>query len=74
MEASGVSTYDIFGDTGVDINTKIEQKIFELERTDFFTVTQQLELFNFGWMSKKGIYFSGGVYQSLISLPIFLGI
>ncbi len=38
--ASGVSTFDIFGDTGEDINTKIRTKIFEMKNTDFFTATQ----------------------------------
>jgi len=61
--SSGVSAYDIFQDTDGDINTRIRDKIFELKNTDFFTATEQLDIFNFGWKNKKGIYFSGGVYQ-----------
>ena len=61
--SSGVSAYDIFQDSGGDINTRIRNKIFELENTDFFTATQQLEILNFGWKNKKDFYFSGGVYQ-----------
>ncbi|MCB0456951.1 MAG: DUF5723 family protein [Flavobacteriaceae bacterium] len=69
--SSGVSVYDIFGDTGEDINAKIEQKIFEMKNTDFFTVTQQLELINFGWRSQKDIYFSGGMYQEFDFITYF---
>jgi len=61
--SSGVSVYDIFQESSVDINTRISNKIFELENTDFFTATQQLELLNIGWKNKKGYYFSGGIYQ-----------
>lgn len=61
--SSGVSVYDIFGKSNVDINTRIRNKIFDMKNTDFFTVTQQLDLFNFGWRSAKDIYFSGGIYQ-----------
>lgn len=63
--SSGVTIYDIFGDTGEDINSKIERKIFEMSDRDFFTATEQLELFSFGWRSKKGVYFSGGIFQEL---------
>ena len=61
--SSGVSVYDIFQESSVDINTRISNKIFELKNTDFFTATQQLELLNFGWKNKKNYYFSGGIYQ-----------
>ena len=61
--ASGLSTYDIFGNSNVDINTRIRNKIFEMKNTDFFTLTQQLNLIDFGWRSKSDIYFSGGIYQ-----------
>ena len=61
--SSGVSVYDIFQESSLDINTRISNKIFELENTDFFTATQQLEILNFGWKNKKNYYFSGGIYQ-----------
>ena len=61
--SSGVSVYDIFQESSVDINTRISNKIFELENTDFFTATQQLEILNVGWKNKKDYYFSGGIYQ-----------
>lgn len=64
--SSGVSVYDIFQDSGGDINQRIRNKIFELKNTDFFTATEQLEIFNFGWKNtNKEIYFSGGIYQEL---------
>lgn len=69
--ASGVSTFDIFGKSSVDINTRIRNKIFEMTEKDFFTVTQQLEILNFGWRSFKDIYFSGGFYQELDLISYF---
>ncbi|MGJ8666827.1 MAG: DUF5723 family protein [Patiriisocius sp.] len=69
--SSGVSVFDIFGEDGRDINDKIREKIFELDNKDFFTVSQQLELFNFGWRSKNDTYFSGGIYQELDVIAYF---
>lgn len=69
--ASGVSVFDIFGESDLDINTKIRNKIFELDATDFFTVTQQLELLSFGWKNKNEIYFSGGMYEELDFITYF---
>jgi hypothetical protein len=60
---TGVTVFDIFGATGENINEKIRRTVFSLENTDFFSATQQLEIINFGWRSKKNIYFSGGVYE-----------
>ena len=51
--SSGVSAYDIFQKSSVDINTRIINKISELNDRDFFTTTQQLEILNFGWKNKK---------------------
>lgn len=70
--ASGVTTFDIFGKSSVDINTRIREKIFEMSDKDFFTATQQLEIINFGWRSsEKEIYFSGGLYQELDFITYF---
>lgn len=69
--ATGVSTFDIFGKSSVDINTRIRNKIFEMSENDFFTATQQLELINFGWRSQEEIYFSGGIYQELDFISYF---
>ncbi len=69
--ATGVSVYDIFGKSDVDINTRIRNKIFELSNKDYFTATQQLEIINFGWRSKKEIYFSGGIYQEFDFITYF---
>lgn len=69
--ASGVSMFDIFGESEVDINTRIRNKIFELNNTDFFTATQQLEILSFGWKNKSGMYFSGGVYEELDFITYF---
>ena len=69
--SSGVSVYDIFQESGGDINDRIRSKIFEMENTDFFTATQQLELVNFGWRAKNEIYFSGGIYQEFDFIAYF---
>ncbi len=69
--SSGVTVYDIFGESSVDINTRIANKLAELKNTDFFTVTQQLELFQFGWRNKNELYFSGGMYQEFDFIAYF---
>ena len=71
--SSGVSVFDIFADDGVDINTKITNIISELSSLDFFTINQQLDLLNFGWLSKgmEPVYFSGGMYQELDVIAYF---
>ncbi|MFT4850259.1 MAG: hypothetical protein ACI83B_002815 [Sediminicola sp.] len=61
--SSGVNAYDIFGNSDEDINTTIRNKIFELSDKDYFSVTQQMEIINFGWLAKNKIYFSGGIYE-----------
>lgn len=63
--ASALSAYDLFADDGVSINTKLRNKIFEMQNSDFLTVTQQLELINLGWRTKTDLYFSAGIYQEL---------
>ncbi len=69
--SSGMSAFDIFADDGVSINTKIEQKIFELTDRDFFTATEQLELLNVGWRTKNDNYISAGIYQELDFIVYF---
>ena len=69
--SSGVTVFDIFGASDLDINQRIRSKIFELSDKDFFTATQQLELFNIGWRSKGDIHFSGGIYQELDFISYF---
>jgi len=68
--ASGVSVFDIFQEGG-DINARIESKIFEMTPNDFFTVTQQLEIINFGWRANNEMYFSGGIYQEFDFIAYF---
>jgi hypothetical protein len=64
--SSGVNVYDIFGNSNEeDINTRIRNKIFELSDKDYFSITQQMEIINFGWLAKNKIYFSGGIYEEL---------
>ena len=69
--SSGVSAFDIFRTDQGDINSRIREKIFEMSNKDFFTATQQLEIFNFGWRAQNEIYFSGGVYQEFDFITYF---
>jgi hypothetical protein len=69
--SSGVSAFDIFKNGSDNINDRITQKILEMKNTDFFTATQQLALINFGWRTKKDIYFSGGIYQEFDFITYF---
>jgi hypothetical protein len=71
--SSGVSVFDVFADDGVDINAKISNTISKLSSRDFFTVNQQLDVLNFGWLSKgmEPVYFSGGMYQELDVIAYF---
>jgi hypothetical protein len=63
--SSGVTVFDIFGNSDEDINTRIRNKIFELSDKDYFSVTQQMEIMNFGWLAPNKIYYSGGIYEEL---------
>lgn len=69
----GASIYDVFADDGRNVNDKIETTLNTLTSNDYLTLTQQLELINFGWESKKNknIYFSGGIYQELDVIGYF---
>lgn len=61
--SSEVTVYDIFADDGGDINDRIAEQVTNLNSNDFFTATQQLEILNFGWLTKGDYYLSGGIYQ-----------
>ncbi|KAA1245700.1 DUF5723 family protein [Aquimarina sp. RZ0] len=69
----GGSLYDVFGDDGRNINDKIENTLNTLTNNDYLTLTQQLELINFGWRSKfnRNLYYSGGLYQELDLIVYF---
>ncbi|MBQ4821471.1 DUF5723 family protein [Aquimarina sp. MMG016] len=69
----GASVYDVFADDGRSINDKIETTLNNLGSNDYVTLTQQLEILNFGWKSKKNekIYYSGGLYEELDLISYF---
>ncbi|MDX1463885.1 MAG: DUF5723 family protein, partial [Marinirhabdus sp.] len=69
--AKGVTAYDIFKDDGEDVNAKITRAIFQLSNTDYFTANQQLEIISFGWRNKRGVYFSGGIYEEFDFITYF---
>ena len=47
--ASNASAFDLFADDGRDFNSKLQSLVFRLDRKDFFTTTQQLEVFTGGF-------------------------
>lgn len=70
--SSGVNAYDIFQTSNTsDINSRISAAIFNMKNTDFFTVTQQLEIISLGWRNKSDYYFSGGIYQEFDMISYF---
>ncbi len=71
--ASGLSVFDIFGQSDLDINARIREAVFGMTDRDFFTATQQLEIANFGWRAgaNKDIYLSGGIYQEFDFISYF---
>lgn len=64
---SGTTVYDLFADDGVNFNTKLQSAVNRMGPNDFFTFTQQLELFSggfaFGAFKEKNEYLSFGLYQ-----------
>ncbi|OEJ99298.1 hypothetical protein A8C32_09025 [Flavivirga aquatica] len=73
--SSGVSAYDLFADDGIDFNTKLENVVNNMKPEDFFTATQQLEIFSggfeFGNTHEKSEYLSFGLYQELDFIAYF---
>ena len=69
--SSGVSAYDVFGNSGGDINTRIGGLINGISKFDFFTLNEQIEIVSFGWKDSKERYWSGGMYQELDFISYF---
>ncbi len=69
----GASISDVFADDGRNINDKIENTLNTLTSNDYFTLTQQLEILNVGWRSKRNqdLYYSAGLYQELDFIVYF---
>lgn len=65
--SGGVSVFDVFAVDGVDINVKIRNAIARLDRNDFTSINQQLEIFNVGFkvggQYRDDIRYSFGMYQ-----------
>lgn len=64
--ASGMSAFDLFADDGRDFNTKVQNLVLRLDDNDFFTTTQQLDIFSGGFAFGRGVekdrYLSFGMY------------
>lgn len=64
--SSNANAFDLFSDDGRDFNTKLQSVIFRLDNKDFYTATQQLEVFTGGFSFGRGVekdrYISFGMY------------
>lgn len=69
--SSGASLYDIFKNDGSSINDRIRSTIHKMDRNDFFTVNQQMEILSLGWRDKKRRYYTAGIYQELDAFAYF---
>ncbi len=73
--SSGISVYDLFAEDGQDFNLKLRNAVNKLKSTDYFTTTQQLEIFSGGFAAgpsyNKNKYFSFGLYQELDIINYF---
>ncbi len=73
--SGGISAYDFLSDNSVDFNTKFRREVNRLKSNDFFTATQQLELFSggfaFGDSYNKNKYISFGLYQEFDLISYF---
>ena len=65
--ASGVSVYDLFADDNTSFNDKLRKVVYRLDRKDFFTINEQVEIisggFAFGSSYVPNKYLSFGFYQ-----------
>ncbi len=73
--SSGVSAFDLFADNGVNFNVKLRNVVDNLRSVDFFTATQQLEVFSggiqLGPAYNKNQYLSFGFYQETDFISYF---
>ena len=68
---TGISIDDIFVSSDIDINLRLRNAVSDLRSTDFITLTQQLDILNFGWRKNDKIYYSGGIYQEFDFINYF---
>lgn len=72
---SGSTVYDLFAEDGINFNTKLRRVLNKMKPNDFFTTTQQLEIFSggfaFGPSYGKNEYLSFGLYQETDFIAYF---
>lgn len=72
---SGSTVYDVFADNNIDFNTKLQNAVYNMDATDFYSVNQQLEIFSggfaFGPSYNKNEYISFGLYQEFDFISYF---
>ena len=63
--SQGVGFFDLLqGDAG-DLETKLREKVNQMNPGDFLTVNQSLEFMNFGWRRLGDTYYTAGLYQEV---------
>ncbi|MGQ7944952.1 DUF5723 family protein [Flavobacterium sp. WC2509] len=68
--STGFDAYSLFANNGVDFNTKVKNAVASVDRNDYVTANQQLEIFTAGFRLsgfKGDSYISFGMYQELDS-------
>ncbi|WP_196890652.1 DUF5723 family protein [Aureivirga marina] len=61
-----VSVYDVFSKNNNDFVEKLREIAYDLDKNDFFEITQQVDVFNVGFqLPKSKLYISTGIYQEL---------
>lgn len=65
---SGFSIYELFADDGSDINSNLKRVVDNFGRTEFFSVSQQLEVINIGYRVSNYDYLSFGYYETIESI------
>ncbi|MDP3311830.1 DUF5723 family protein [Lutibacter sp.] len=69
---TGFSAYDLFADDGININQKIQRTIASLDKTEFVSINQQLEIVNVGFRLPNSDFLSFGFYEEfdmLLKIP-----
>ena len=64
---TGFNIADLFANDGIDVNSKLRNLLQQTSRKDYYTINQQLELFNIGFRLNNNHrdYISFGFYQEL---------
>lgn len=62
---TGFSMNDLLEDDGVDVNTKLKILLENANNKDYYTINQEFEVFNGGFLFKEKNYISFGFYEEM---------